>query len=478
MLDPREAIIDTSQFWTVATILFYLAGVLTVGHVLLNGRNRQCKLAWCVFLFAMPIFALPISWLVGRSRLGGYIARRHELDKDTVGKLEEAREKLEPYRCHKSPFSYAECLTSLVPTRGNTLKLFTEGEEAFEAIIEAVDQAQDYVLSQFYVIRDDWAGTVFLQRLRNAVKRGVRVHLYIDPLESQLSESELRALEEAGIGVAIHAPAKSVLDLFQDNFRNHRKLVVVDGKLALLGGMNVGDNYLSREEGTSPWNDLFLRLQGPAVLNAQLGFFRDYYCFTGDRLELSWEVSVCDEAEATVAVFPTDPGDLWDACGLTFVEAINQAQERIVLASPYFIPDEKALAALQNASLRGVRVIVLRPHETLVKTADLAAWHYIELLLPHGVEFYRQPEGVMHKKVLLVDDKLSLIGSANFDYRSFHLNHELFLWIDSEPVNRRLASELNNDLERFRRLTEEDLESRSLIERLLTEATSLMVPLL
>lgn len=410
--------------------------------------------------------------------MGGYIARRHELNENTSPTLEEIREKLESHRCERPLFSYAESLTHLVPTQGNAVRLYPRGEEAFDAIIKAVDAAQDYVLSQFYVIRDDKAGSVFLQHLRNAARRGVRVHLYLDPLESQLSEGDLQELEEAGVGVARHSPGKSALDFFQDNFRNHRKLIVVDGKQALLGGMNIGDNYLSREEETAPWNDTFLRLEGPAVLNTQLGFFRDYFFFTGERLELSWEVSLPEEGDASIAVFPSDPGNLWDTCGLAFVEAINLAREEIILASPYFIPDEKALAALQNALLRGVRVVVLRPHETLVKTADLAAWHYIAELLPHGVEFFRQPEGVMHKKVMLVDGNLSLIGSANFDYRSFHLNHELFLWIDSKSVNEQLALELSDDLERFRRITKNDLKNRSLKQRLLTEASSLLVPLL
>ena len=149
-----------------------------------------------------------------------------------------------------------------------------------------------------------------------------------------------------------------------------------------------------------------------------------------------------------------------------------------MLASPYFLPDEKALAALQNALLRGVEVVVLRPHKTLVRTADLAAWHYVEQLLTHGVKFFRQPEGVMHKKVMLVDDDLSLIGSANFDYRSFHLNHELFLWIDCQTVNQRLEKILTEEMERFQPLSEEDLSGRNLSERLLTEAASLLVPLL
>mgnify|MGYP000454003236 FL=1 len=444
----------------------------------MNGRNKQYSLPWCVFLLALPLPALPFYWMLGRSRLGGYIERRESLNEETDDLLQEVGRELEPYRCSRPAFSYAESLTSLVPTVKNKVELYDHGEAAFEAIIDAVGEAREYILAQFYVIRDDQAGQTFLRRLKEAARGGVRVYLYVDPLESQVSDEDTQDLQDSGVRMAWHSPGQSGSDPIQGNFRNHRKLVVVDGKLALLGGMNVGDNYLSRESQTSPWNDLFLRLQGPAVLNAQLGFFRDYYFFTGDRPELNWQAAKIEDGEAAVAVFPTDPGNIWDSCGLAYVEAIGQAKSRILLASPYFLPDEKALAALQNALLRGVEVVVLRPHKTLVRTADLAAWHYVEQLLPHGVKFFRQPEGVMHKKVMLVDDDLSLIGSANFDYRSFHLNHELFLWIDCQTVNQRLEKILTEEMERFQPLSEEDLSGRNLSERLLTEAASLLVPLL
>jgi len=421
---------------------------------------------------------MPLYWFFGRSRLGGYVKAREQLIEDTEDLVEVVESQLKDSRCKDHLFSYAENLTGLIPTSGNQLELFPENESAFSAILEAIDEAQEYVLAQFYVIRDDQAGRNFLSRLREAVQRGVRVYLYYDPLETGLPAEVLDQARESGIKTASHTPGKSGLDPLQGNFRNHRKLVIADGKVALLGGMNVGDNYLSREEEQSPWNDLFMRLRGPAVLNTQLSFYRDYYYFSGDKLELNWEAPEASEGHSDIAVFPTDPGDVWDSCGLAFTQAINGAKERIILASPYFLPDGKALAALQNAVLRGVRVQVLRPNKTLVKSADWAAWHYIEELLPHGVEFYKQPEGVMHKKVLLVDQDLCLIGSANFDYRSFHLNHELFLWIRCSKTTAHMEELLTKDLEKFEQLTSDDLQKRNVLERLVTEVTALAVPLL
>ena len=465
-------------FWT-SFIAMYIGGVLSAGHALFHERNKQSSLLWLVALTLMPCISLPVYWMFGRSRLGGYLARRKQMREDTSATTEAVTELLAPHaKLDGDVFRFARDINSFTPTGGNRVEIYHDTVDAFNAILEALGRARKYVLVQFYEVQNDEAGTTLLRKLRELGERGVRVYFYFDPLHSTLQEEQVSELERSGAVVAQHTPGSAGFDPASGNFRNHRKLVIVDGLFALSGGMNIGDFYLSRVEEYAPWNDLFSKIKGPSVLNLQVAFYQDFYFTTSQRIELDWEVSERVTGDANVAVFATDPDDVWDICGLAYVEAIGLAEERIILASPFFIPDEKGLYAIQAALLRGVRVQILRPNKTKVSAADYAAWAYIEELLPHGVEFYRQPDGAMHKKVLLIDDKFVMFGSANFDYRSFHLNHELFLWIDDESVIHEVKKELLGDLERFHQITVQDLKDRSLAHRVLTKACSLLTPVL
>lgn len=465
-------------FWT-SFIAMYIGGIISAGHALFHGRNKQSSLLWLVSLTLMPFISLPVYWLFGRSRLGGYLERRKRMREETSDTADAVAESLESHaKLDNRAFQFARDLNNFMPTTGNAVEIFHDTRDAFDAILEALRSAENYVLVQFYEIQNDQAGKTLLGVLKDLSSRNVEVYFYFDPLHSTLEDDQVKELENLGIVVAQHTPASTGFDPASGNFRNHRKLVIVDGNCALSGGMNIGDYYLSRVEKYAPWNDIFSKIEGPSVLNLQVAFYQDFYFATSQKIELDWNVSGDSKGEANIAVFATDPHDVWDVCGLAYVEAICQAEERVVLASPFFIPDEKGLYAIQAALLRGVKVKVLRPNKTKVSAADYAAWAYIEELLPHGVEFYKQPDGAMHKKVLLVDDKFVMLGSANFDYRSFHLNHELFVWIDDKKVIQEVEKELAQDLEKFRRITEEDLEERSFKDRVLTKACSLLTPIL
>ena len=411
--------------------------------------------------------------------MGGYLERRKEMLDETSPMLEKVVEKLQPHESLSTDaFEYALKIGGFTPTDGNSVEVFNDTQEALDAILHSLSQAKKYALVQFYVVRDDETGRTLLKKLLELAENGIRVVFYYDPLESSIPNKQQDKLRKAGVRLAKHTPGRSGFDPLSGNFRNHRKLVVIDGRVALSGGMNIGDDYLSRVEELSPWNDIFLRYEGPCVLNFQLAFYRDFYFCTDERLSLSWTPRESNKGNAKVAVFASDPDEVWDVCGLAYAEAIGFAREQIILASPFFIPDEKGLFAIQSALLRGVKVKILRPNKTTVSSADHAAWYYIGELLPRGAEFYKQPEGAMHKKVLVIDDKMAMVGSANFDYRSFHLNHELFTWIDDESVVKSIRESLEKDVGKFQQLTKADLEERTFKQRVKTRACSLVAPVL
>ena len=221
---------------------------------------------------------------------------------------------------------------------------------------------------------------------------------------------------------------------FQLNFRNHRKTVIVDGRTAWIGGHNVGDEYLGLDPEFGRWRDTHMRLEGPAVLAAQLAFVEDWRWAADDNpANLVWQHPVSASGSAYALVIPSGPADVVETASLMYTQAINAASHRIWIASPYFVPDDAIVQSLQLAALRGGDVRVLIPEVADSQLVKLAAYSYFEELKSVGVRFYRYQDGFLHEKVMLIDDNVASVGTANFDNRSFRLNFEItVLVVDPE----------------------------------------------
>jgi len=213
--------------------------------------------------------------------------------------------------------------------------------------------------------------------------------------------------------------------VYHHQFRNHRKIVVVDGKVAWVGGHNVGDEYLSRDAKIGRWRDTHVRIEGPAALGAQLAFAEDWHSAAGSRLELRWDPIPSIAGNAPVLIVPSGPADRLETANLMFIHAINSARERIWIASPYFVPDRPVTDALQLAGLRGVDVRILIPDKSDNRSVDMAAYSYVDDASRTGGKFYRYGGGFLHEKVMLIDHSSATVGTANFDNRSFRLNFEI-----------------------------------------------------
>ena len=247
---------------------------------------------------------------------------------------------------------------------------------------------------------------------------------------------------------------------FQLNFRNHRKLLVADGQLALTGGLNVGVEYNGEDARFGLWRDTHARVTGPAVQALQMPFVEDWYWATAEILTLNWQPAPAATQSMTVQVLATGPADDLDVCALTFLRLINSARRRLWLASPYFVPDPAVLAALQLAALRGVDVRVLLPDRPDYRLLYLSSFSYYDALAQAGITLYRYTAGFLHQKVLLVDDDLAAVGSINVDYRSFHLNFELALLVADTTFSRDVAAMLEADFTRCYRVDLSDYARR------------------
>ena len=265
---------------------------------------------------------------------------------------------------------------------------------------------------------------------------------------------------------------------FQLNFRNHRKIVVVDGVEGWIGGHNVGDEYLGRDPEIGPWRDTHLRVAGPAALGLQVSFLEDWSWATGQSLfpRLAWQPEL--RGESAVLVVPSGPADRLETASLLYQQAIQAARQRVWIASPYFVPDDGVLSSLHLAALRGVDVRLLVPDRSDNRIVDAAAWGFFGPLLGSGIAIHRYQGGFLHSKHLVIDDRLTGVGTANLDNRSLRLNFEVAAVVADEALAAEAAAMFERDLARSRPMTIEEVRARSYSRRLFTRAALLFSPIL
>lgn len=313
---------------------------------------------------------------------------------------------------------------------GNNADLLIDGEDTFASIFEGIERAKSYILIQFFIIKDDNLGRQLKSRLKDKAKEGVRIYFIYDEVGSYaLPQSYLEDLRSSGINVVNFHSRKGPSNRFQINFRNHRKIVLVDGVVCWIGGHNVGDEYLGKGAKFDFWRDTHLKIEGPATLPVQLSFLEDWHWATDQTIELDWQAALTSKGGKDILIIPSGPADRLETAGLMFTHSINSARKRIWIASPYFVPDEGIIKALQLAGLRGVDVRILIPDEPDHKLVYLAAFSFFEQAGKSGVKFYRYTKGFMHQKTMLIDDNTAAVGTANFDNRSFRLNFEITAFI-------------------------------------------------
>jgi cardiolipin synthase len=285
------------------------------------------------------------------------------------------------------------------------------------------------------------------------------------------------ALEKAGVHVEAVRTAHWGRR-FQINFRNHRKVVVVDGRAAFVGGHNVGDEYVGLHPQLSPWRDTHVEIRGPAVLATQLAFVEDWYWATHAVPDLIWAPQSVCASDQRVLILPTGPADRLDTCALFFVQAINLSRERVWITSPYFVPDESVISALQLAALRGVDVRIMLPSRPDHKLVHLASLSYVDESVRNGVKLYRYQKGFLHQKALLVDDELAAVGTANLDNRSFRLNFEFTVLVADRNFAAEVADMLEEDFRNCRPIAEDEYASRALPVRIAARIARLLAPVL
>ncbi len=466
---------ETASRFALGTLLFLgleVVAVATIINVVMKARSAAGAWGWSMSMLAFPFIAVPLYWILGRQQFRGYVEQMeiaHETNEEVFDDLATT---LKPYfaELNENEDHYGGVLEKLSERRwtdDNEVCLLIDGESTFEAIFREVESAEDYILSQFFIVKDDVLGNQYRELLEKKAKEGVRVYFVYDEIGSHsLPKRFVRSLSEAGVQVHAFHSTQGPSNRFQINFRNHRKIVVVDGRVGFVGGHNVGDEYREKTERFGEWRDTHVQIVGPSVLSLQMVCLADYYWSAREIPELKWasvssaDGTRCGLGPSKVLILPTGPIERVEGGTIFFLNAITRARSRVWIASPYFVTDESVRSALQMAALRGVDVRVMIPDKPDKYIPWLATFSYLEDMEAAGVKVYRFEPGFLHQKVFLVDDCFSSIGTANLDNRSMRLNFEVSAVVLCHEFAKGVETMMENDFRQCRLVGADDYTSR------------------
>jgi len=451
-----------------------IAGGVTV-HVLLNKRNVGTSISWMGIAWLSPFIGGLLYYAFGVNRVKRRALRLRR--KRTHMLLVDEVSPDAPEAGPLTPLEYAiGRLTGLSAEQGNKVALMCNGDETYPAMLAAIDAAAKSIGLCSYIFRDDEAGLPFIEALIRAHRRGVQVRVLIDGVGGGYfrSGTYLR-LHEAGVPVDrfLHSYVPWKMPFL--NLRNHRKLMVVDGRIAFTGGINIGHENLLATNPAHPVRDTHFRLDGPIVEQLTEAFADDWLYETGERLlDDAWFPDLPPVGEAIARVVTSGPDEDLEQIEFAMLHAISCARRSIRVVTPYFLPPDMLTTSLSLAAMRGVTVDVVVPENSNHAILDWARRAPLRILLEAGCRVWLLQPPFDHSKLMMIDDAWSLIGSANWDIRSFRLNFELNVEIQDEAFARTLAEVALNG----RLLTLAEVESASLAQRLRDNAARLLQPYL
>ncbi len=433
---------------TIIGAIFVVAevfGLLFAVDTVMRPRSSQGSIAWLIALISMPVVTVPLYILFGRTRFHGYAEAVREKESRFAEQWNDWYARItalaaKPQAGLEVIEKVTQCLTGVPFTRGNRTALLIDGEETYKAMLDAIAGADAYILVQFYIVRDDASGRRLRDALIEKARSGVRVHFLYDEIGSiKLPNSYFDAMHAEGIEVSGFKTTQGRNNRFQVNFRNHRKLLIVDGKTGFIGGHNLGDEYLG-------YRDTHMKIVGPGVQQIQLTFLKDWFWATGNIPQSNMVPEPDKTNGQAVAIVNTGPADSNKDCSVLFTTLVNMARYRLWLTSPYFVPDDIMVRALQAAAIRGVDVRILLPGKADQRFVEAASFTYYDAMTSCGARLFRYRDRFMHQKVILVDDTLAGIGTVNLDNRSLYLNFEATGLVADHAFVKQVEGMLENDL--------------------------------
>lgn len=477
-------------FWFALLLLHLIMMVGGVGAVLRSRRAPASMTAWIFAIITLPLVGVWVYWLIGSNRAYRKVRRRQRklralverVDAWTIRRLgevgAEAVSALPPDLL--SVERLAERLTHQPVTGGNLVAIYDDSNEYYVALEELISGAKHHVHLLFYIWQPDETGRRFRDLVIERARAGIECRLLFDAVGCwSLGSTFLQPLREAGVKIAMFLPLIATNRRISAHLRNHRKIAIADGRVALIGSQNIGDEYRGRLKHLSPWIDSNLRIEGPAVLFLQQTFAEDWLFATHDPIDDAiYFPAPLFPGSSTVQIVPTGPDLTSLPLEQIILAAVSVAKRRVRIAVPYFVPSESFVSALAFAVLRGVEVDVVIPTRTDNSFVLYAARSFYREVIGAGVRVFEFDGGFLHSKLISVDDSWCLLGSANMDVRSFRLNFEISALIYDSEIAAAASKSIQRWCDASREITQREAFVRPLRTELLEGAARLFAPLL
>jgi len=467
---------------------FILAGIV----VFLERKDPSATWAWLLVLFFIPFFGFVLYLIFGQNLTRLRLFVWEDLKK--IGFDDLVKKQTEQIKQEKYPFKSNSakkhqdliflCLrnNNAILTQNNDIEIFIDGKDKFESLFRDLEEARDHIHLQYYIFRDDELGTRLIDLLTRKAKEGVKVRVLYDEMGSRrIKKRSFNKLIEAGGEVEVFFPSKIPLVNLRINFRNHRKLVIIDGKIGYVGGFNVGDEYLGLNKKFGYWRDTHLRLVGDAVHAIQIRFILDWNQ-ASERNDIYYAPNYFPETHhpgnVPIQIVTSGPDSEWETIKNGYIKMISAARKSIYIQTPYFIPDASIMDILRIAALSGVDVRIMIPNKPDHMFVYWATYSYIGELLKAGAKVYIYDNGFIHAKMIIIDGEAASVGTANIDVRSFRLNFEVNAFIYDNETSQRLMNVFEDDMQKSRLLTLEDYQKRPLLIRFKESISRLLSPIL
>ncbi|OCT14513.1 cardiolipin synthase [Paenibacillus pectinilyticus] len=476
------------------TFVFVVNILLALTVVFLERRNVAATWSWLMVLLFIPILGFLLYVMLGQnlSRRKLYKWNKRMLERVQNVTAEQRLQLMDGSFPYQDPMVseyryliYLNVATNdSVLTQDNDVTIFTDGVDKFDDLMTHLEAAKSHIHMQYYIVKNDTLGRRIMEILTQKAAEGVTVRFLYDDIGSRtLKDSFFREFIKAGGQKAAFFPSRIPFLNYRVNYRNHRKLVIIDGQIGYIGGFNIGNEYLGLDPKFGHWRDTHLRLKGSVVLALQNRFVLDWNLASATPMEvvshyfpLVKEKDV--QGQVPMQIVASGPNETWPHFVYTFLKLIHMAKNRILLQTPYFIPEESMLNALRVAALSGIDVRIMIPLKADHLFVHWASLYYVGELLRAGVKCYLYDYGFLHAKTIIVDGKVASVGTANFDIRSLRLNFETNALMFHEETAKKLESTFWTDMEGCMELTLEEYEKRSLRIRFLESISKLISPIL
>jgi cardiolipin synthase len=480
----------------IASILIGVILVLNIIFALIvifqERRDVGSTWAWLLVLFFIPILGFVLYLLLGINLSRKHLFQWDDLKKTGFEKLIDTQ--LTELRSNQfyfrnkatrdsSDLIYMHLINNqAILTEDNSVTIFIDGNEKFDQLFRDIDAAKNYIHIQYYIIKNDNLGRKLIKALTAKAKEGVKVRVLYDELGSRgLPKRLFKEFRAAGGQVEVFFPSKFRFINLRMNFRNHRKLVIIDGKIGYVGGFNVGDEYLGLNSNFGYWRDTHLRIQGAAVYALQTRFILDWNQ-ASDDYDVDYVSNLYPEdvshGSVGIQIVTSGPDSEFHQIKNGYIRMIMSAKKSIFIQTPYFIPESSLLDSLRIACLSCVEVNIMIPNKPDHSFVYWATLSHVAELLKIGANNYIYNNGFVHAKTLVVDEEISTVGTANIDYRSFKLNFEVNAFLYDEGISKKLTEIFKEDIKVSKLLSLEEYYKRSLIIRLKESISRLLSPIL